>query len=578
MQLADANSQWRQHRINAAAAPPDIRIAIAGSMTVEPLTPYLGSCLLGRAFKNPHIVTSPFGQILQICRNYKSFFSEEPDILILLWRIEDMFPDLIENPPALIEAIAMLAEAVSDLRKNFKGTLVVSAPPYPSTAMFDMTDLEQPVIGAMLYHRASEAWVRRMMEITQIHIIDLGALERKVGADAIHDSRKWFLYRQPWAEKFWSVIGRQLGRMISSQTRSPKKCIVVDADNTLWGGIIGEDGLGGIALGEDFPGSAYRAFQKHLLHLKKKGVLLAIASKNNESDFFEVLDKHDAMVLKRSDIAAFQIHWNSKVDSIRQIAQTLNIGTETMVFIDDSLKEITEVQERLPEVICLQVPEEVAALPALLVDCDLFDFADVTDEDRHRTDMIVTERTRSGLRETLSEADFKASLELVMTVFDARRHHIARVTQLINKTNQFNLTTIRRTQDEVEVLARSPRHRVIGMELKDKYGDYGLTGVAILEKKGEACVIDTLLMSCRILGRDAETAFISLLAAQAAAMGCDAITGQYLPTAKNALVKDLYQKHGMTYNAAQDMWSVPVALVTQVPAYIRVIKVFGKDD
>ena len=578
MQTADKRSQWRQHQTNAAVSSPDIRVAIAGSMTVEALTPYLGSYLLGRSFRNPHIFSGPFGQILQICRDYRNFFPENPDVIVLLWRIEDMFPHILEDLPALLDAEAMFAHAVRALRESFKGIIIVSMPPYPSTSMFDVTDLEQPATGAVLYRKVVQVWAEHMTGIARLRLIDLDALERKVGDDAVHDPRKWFLYRQPWAEEFWSVMGRQLGRIIAAETRSPKKCIVLDADNTLWGGIVGEDGIGGIALGEDFPGSAYRAFQKHLLHLKKKGVLLAIASKNNDRDFFEVLDKHDAMVLRRSDIATFQIHWNSKIDSIRQIAKTLNIGMDAMVFIDDSPKEIAEVLQRLPEVVCLQVPEEVAELPGLLVDCDLFDFAEITVEDRRRTDMVVAEGARHSLRETLSEADFKASLGLEMTVFDARQQHIARITQLINKTNQFNLTTIRRTQDEVEALAHSPRHHVIGMELKDKYGDYGLVGVVILERDNDVCIIDTLLMSCRVLGRDAETAFISLFAERAAVTGCRVMEGRYIPTAKNAMVEGLYQRSGMTYDVTRDVWTVPSASVIRVPAHIRVIKVFGKDD
>ena len=550
---------------------------IAGSMTVEPIVPYIGSYLLQKGYKKPDIIVGPFGQLQQICHNHRNFCPEDTDVIVLLWRLEDMFSDVIDNPSLLLEAVASFASSVRSLRAAFKGTVIVSIPPYPSPAAFDATSLDQPAFGTLLYSKIVNLWISCMQEIERVRLIDLGALERKYGSDAIHDTRKWLLYRQPWTEDFWSSIGRQLGRIVLAETRSPKKCIVLDADNTLWGGIIGEDGLEGIELGEDFPGNAYRAFQKHMLHFKNKGILLAIASKNNEADFFEALDTHDAMVLKRSDIAVFQIHWNSKVDSIRQIAKTLNIGTDAIVFIDDSPKEIAEVQERLPEVTCLMVPEEVSDLPGLLVNSDLFDLAEVTDEDRRRTDMIMAEGARRELQETLSEADFKASLELEMAVFDVGKQHVARVTQLINKTNQFNLTTIRRTQDEVETLARSPEHSVIGMELKDKYGDYGLVGVAILKKKGKTCLIDTLLMSCRVLGRDADTAFISALAERTSSMGGAVMEGQYIPTAKNAMVKDLYRKHGMTHDSSRDVWVMPSVTAAETPAYIRVIKTFNKD-
>ncbi len=575
MTPADARNRWQKHRAEAGALPADIRIAVAGSMTAEPLEPYLGDYLLRRAFRNPRVSFGPFGQIPQICRDYKSFFTEDTDAIVLLWRLEDMFAAALEDPAALLEALDAFAAAVRDLRENFAGTVIVSIPPYPSTAAFDPSSLDQPAFGAALHARAVERWISRMQQISRIKLLDLGALERKLGTDAAQDPRKWFLYRQPWTEAFWHAAGRQLGRIVAAETRSAKKCIVLDADNTLWGGIIGEDGMEGIALGEDFPGSAYRAFQKHLLHLKNKGVLLAVASRNNEADFFEVLDTHDAMVLKRGDFAAFQVHWKAKVDSIRTIAKTLNIGTDAMVFIDDSAKELAEVQERLPEVVCLHAPGDAADLANLLVGSDLFDLAEVTEEDKKRTGMIIAETARRELQDTVSEEDFKASLGLEMTVFAAQKQHIARVAQLINKTNQFNLTTRRRRQDEVEKLAGDPRCRVIGMELKDKYGDYGLVGVAILEKKETTCVIDTLLMSCRALGRDAETAFIGVLAEQAAALGCKTIEGCYIPTAKNAVVKGFYQKHGMTFDAARDVWTMPSTATADLPAHIRVTRIFG---
>ena len=300
--------------------------------------------------------------------------------------------------------------------------------------------------------------------------------------------------------------------MIAAEKLSPKKCVVLDLDNTLWGGIIGEDGLAGIQLGDDFPGKAYRDFQRHLLYLKSKGVLLAVASKNNPEDAYEVFDKHDAMVLSRKDIAAFEIHWESKVESIKRVAKKLNIGLDSLVFVDDNPKEIGEVTERLPDVSCVMVPEELAYLPGLLAETDFFDFAEVTDEDRRRTEMMAADNIRQETQETMSEEEFRKSLNLKIDVFAAQKQHLARVTQLINKTNQFTMTTIRRTQDEVETLANSKEALVLGMDIKDKYGDYGLVGVAILKKDIKSCVIDTLLMSCRVLGRGAEDTFIAKIA------------------------------------------------------------------
>jgi FkbH-like protein len=254
---------------------------------------------------------------------------------------------------------------------------------------------------------------------------------------------------------------------------------------------------------------------------------------------------------------------------MRRIAKKLNIGLDSLVFVDDSQKEIGEVQSRVPEVTCLLVPEDVSYLPDLLGGTDLFDFAEVTDEDRKRTEMMATEQVRQQLQETLSEADFKEAMGLKIDVFQAEKQHIARLAQLINKTNQFNLTTRRRTQDEVEALAEADNFLLLGMEIKDKYGDYGLVGATVLEKKGAVCRIDTMLMSCRVLGRDAETVFIAKLAEAAKSLGCDTLLGDYISTPKNDMVRDLYAKHGFRQQASGS-WQAALKDIPGAPAHVKV--------
>jgi FkbH-like protein len=250
------------------------------------------------------------------------------------------------------------------------------------------------------------------------------------------------------------------------------------------------------------------------------------------------------------------------------VAKKLNIGLDALVFVDDNAKEIGEVAERLPDVSCVMVPEELAYLPGLLAETDFFDFAEVTDEDRRRTEMMAADNVRQQTQETMSEDEFRKSLNLKIDVFSMQKQHLARVTQLINKTNQFNLTTIRRTQDEVEAFAVSKDALVMGMDIKDKYGDYGLVGVAILEKRNRTCVIDTLLMSCRVLGRGAEDTFIAKLAEAARTLDCDEMRGMYIPSAKNAMVKSLYQRFNFSHDAETDEWIVKLSEAPQTPEHI----------
>lgn len=577
----DPKSHWRQYLAAQKQLPKvefDMRVAIAGSMTVEPLEPYLGAHLISKKFK-PCIAVAPFNQLRQICHDYKQVLGRNDlDAIALLWRVEDLFPDILaaclDNPAPvedLLRELKELAGSVGRLRKSFNGTLIVSTPPYPLLPGFELLDIRQALEGMAVFSAVLQFWTQEIARLERVRILDLHGLMLSLGTKHAHDSRKWLLYRQPYTETFWQEIGRLLGRILAAEKISPKKCIALDLDNTLWGGIIGEDGLQGIQLGDDFPGKAYRDFQQTLVCLKKKGVLLAVASKNNPEDVYEVFDKHDAMILSRKDFAALEIHWDSKVESIRRVAKKLNIGLDSIIFVDDNAKEIGEISERLPDVTCVVVPEELAELSDLFAETDFFDFAEITDEDRRRTEMMAADSARLEIQEAMSEEEFRKSLNLKIEVFAAQKHHLARVTQLINKTNQFNLTTVRRTQDEVEELVGSKDALVLGMDIKDKYGDYGLVGVTILKKKAKSCVIDTLLMSCRVLGRGAEETLIAKLAEAAKSLGCDEIRGRYIATSKNAMVKDFYRHFNFQHEPQTDEWFVRITEAPRTPENIDAI-------
>lgn len=576
MTAPDPKAAWRQYLKHENRPEPDMAVGLAGSITLEPLEPFLGAHLLGKGFR-PEIITGPFNQIHQACLDYKSVLGREKlQAIVIVWRIEDMFPALLarclDNPadamPTLLSEIRGLVDAIARLRKAFHGTIVVSTPPYPSMPGYEPLDMGQAAAGMTAFNAISQFFTQEIMKAERVRLFDLQAHMLSYGMKNAHDARKWHLYRNPYAEGFWQEAGRGIGRIIAAEKVSPKKCVVLDLDNTLWGGIIGEDGLAGIQLGDEFPGKAYRDFQRYLLHLKSKGVLLAVASKNNPEDAYEVFDKHDAMMLTRKDIAVFEIHWESKVESIKRIAKKINIGLDSLVFVDDSPKEIGEVRERMPEVACVTVPEELAEYPALLSNTDFFDFAEVTEEDRKRTEMLAADGLRQQVQETMPEEEFRKSLQLKIDVFSAEKQHLARVTQLINKTNQFNLTTVRRTQDEVEALAGAGDSLVLGMDIRDKYGEYGLVGVAILMKEGKSCLIDTLLMSCRVLGRGAEETFIAKLAEAAKSLGCAEMRGKYVATQKNAMVKDLYSRFGFMRDEKTGDWVIDIQRVAEEPAHI----------
>ncbi len=536
------------------ASANNIKIGLAGSFTLDPITRYLK-----KDIENSECLVAPYNQLNQLSFKPEILLGGETDQLIILWRLEDVIPDFSNTFDALEEFINTLTQ----LRNNYQGTLIIGTPPYPTTAEFDCYSLQQPNKGATLYHALIQKFTKAVLSLENAYPLNFAALIDDIGHKNSYDARKWYLYKQPYSEEVWKSTSAIVSRIIKAQTTPAEKAIVLDCDNTLWGGIVGEDGLSGIEIGTDFPGSAFQDFQKHLLHLRSQGVFLTIASKNNEEDVLEVFNKHDGMALKRDNISAWQVHWNSKVDSIQAIANELNIGTDALVFIDDNPKEIAEVQERLPEVTCLLVPEETAYLPAILQNANLFDSLATTDEDRKRADMMRAETNRKSVNQSaMSEEEFIKSLALNIKVFEAEEQHLGRITQLINKTNQFNLTTIRRDKNDVEKIQADKNTLLMGMNISDRFGEYGLVGVAILEKKtDDVWNIDSLMMSCRVLGRHAETSFLAKIADAVAQNSGTALQGIYIKTTKNVLVKNLYEDHG--FEKEGDNWVINVKDIKQ---------------
>jgi FkbH-like protein len=544
---------------------------LAGSFTVDALSPYLGGELLLKGVEAPSFAVAPHNQLHQLCLNPSEVFGEDGlSAIILLWRLEDLFLKPLEQAlsdeqqiSSLMDGLDALLQAIGTLRKKYSGSLIVSTPPYPSLLSFDPREPAASSRGMDLHGLLSRHWSEGLARIERIHTFELHGLLQQVGYDASRDPLKWYLYKQPYSNAFLPQLASQLSRSLIALSKSAKKCLVVDCDNTLWGGVLGEDGISGIEIGNDFPGSAFRDFQKYILHLRTQGTIIAVASRNNLEDVLEVFDKHDSMVLKKEHITEFQVHWDSKVKSIQAIAKALNIGTDALVFIDDNPKEIDEIRKRLPEVSCYLVPGEAALLPELLLGEGLFDTTAPTHEDLHRAERFKAEQERKEQLQTMSEAEFIDSLELNVDFFQAEPQHLARIAQLINKTNQFNLTTIRRSHDEVVQLHNTEGTRIFAIDVSDRYGDYGLVGSAILRRKHpDEWLIETLLISCRALGRGIETIFLTRLAAAVEELGGKRLLGEYRPSGKNAQVRDFYKNHGFEFDLSRNAWAIsPGALL-----------------
>jgi FkbH-like protein len=381
---------------------------------------------------------------------------------------------------------------------------------------------------------------------------------RRLGAAAALDERGRYLWSAPFRHAFLDTWAQQLARVCCALKGRAKKVLVLDCDNTLWGGVVGEDGLDGIALdASQYPGRAFCDFQATVLHLAERGVLLTLCSKNNEADVFEVLDKHPAMRLKRKHLAGWRVNWQDKASNIAALAEELNLGLDAFVFVDDSPLECGLVREMLPQVTVLQVPKKLHELPPMLLQQGLFDTLHVTDEDRKRAQLYQSESQRKTVRGAFGNLEeYLQSLQTVASIHRATPAELPRVAQLTQKTNQFNLTTRRYSEGDLQAFVHSAQAAVYTLSVRDRFGSLGLVGAMVVKLQDNSARVDTFLMSCRALGRRLEAAMVrhcimdvNRLAASSSALPMD-WHAEFIPTAKNAQVADFWPQMGFAELAA----------------------------
>ena len=353
-----------------------------------------------------------------------------------------------------------------------------------------------------------------------------------------------------------------------------KKCVVCDLDNTLWGGVIGEDGLEGIEIGKEGLGQAFLNFQYYLKSLKERGVIIAVCSKNDEENAKLPFTQHPDMVLKEEDISIFVANWASKVDNIRYIAEKLNIGLDSLVFLDDSPFERNHVRSELPQVFVPEMPEDPADYAQYLNRLNCFETTSFSIEDSKRAQFYKQQVDRDVARKGFTDiSQYLQSLDMTAELERFDSMHMPRIVQLVQRTNQFNLTTIRYNEAECMAFMSDEENCFpIYVTLSDKYGDSGLISVVIVEKKDETAFIREWCMSCRVLNRGVEPFTMNAVVQWAKDNGCEQIVGDYIPTKKNAMVKEFYGQFGFTAQPLADgasRWTLHVADYTEQKTWIR---------
>jgi FkbH-like protein len=472
--------------------------------------------------------------------------TDPSDIVVVSLWMDDLFGQRSDSYDAgpIAERITGLLDR---LIKNTPSTLVVTSflPPFFAIGGTRVGKTQDSALECVReVNRHLDTYSQKQ---ERIHVIDLSAIVTRLGEEASIDPRFWYLYKAPLKNEALSALASELSQLAVGIRGAAKKVLVLDCDNTLWGGIIGEDGIEGIALDPNsYPGAAFYDFQRQILGLKNQGVLISICSKNNEADVLSALEEHPHSLLRQRDLAAWRINWESKVANLRELADDLNVGIDSLVLVDDSPAECAFVRESLPEVTVLTVPPNLFELPSVLRQYRGFDRPQRSKEDEKRTEMYRQERLRRDTKKDFEDLEaYLKALELVAEITPAKAEDLPRVAQLTQKTNQFNLTTRRYSQGEIETLAASPNHLVLTMRVRDRFGDYGLTGVGILKFAENVAHIDSLLLSCRVLGRQAEFALLSRLISSAwERPGVTIVNGYFLPTPKNKQVEDLYDRAG----------------------------------
>jgi FkbH-like protein len=525
-----------------------VKISILRNYTIEGIEPFL----------KYHLYNSRINVLIHF-GGYDTFIQEildssscahqfHPDIIILSLMLDNFTSRLDSLDWKSDEAIEKIEECFSLLSSKTNSLIIVNTfiPPFysplgitNSTAIpdkyYEVSKLNQYIRDYIKQHNA------------QFFLVDFERILRMIGEERSMDYRFWYSSKAPFKKDFLNTYALEITKIVNALKGKAKKCLILDCDNTLWGGIIGEDGINGIKLDKNmYPHNIYYKFQQSVINLYERGVTIILCSKNNEEDVWDVMDNHPHCLLKREHIASWRIDWDDKHNNIKSIADELNLGLDSFVFIDDNPIECELVKTMLPDVTVIQVPQKLYTYPQILLKNGLFDTLFISDEDKKRTQMYRAEKQRKINENNYSNVDeYLCSLNIVAKMHEAVESEIARVAQLTQKTNQFNLTTRRYSEPQIQEYIKNQSSSVLSLTVSDKFGDMGLTGVLIAHNQNERIIIDSLLISCRILGRKTEIAFVDhCIRYLAKKWRSDIFEAEYIPTQKNKQTEDFWIKVG----------------------------------
>lgn len=525
---------------------PEIKIAVLGTASIQYFVMML-DYQLHQAGIDSEIYEGEYNGItMDVFDNHSELYKFKPDIVILLTHYTDIkiFPELLASDDEVDKKVnetssyyksvwdkLSIIENVKILQSNFV---------IPPEHLLGNLETAVGYSKTSFYKKINEKLVSYAPK--SVSIIDLEMLSQYVGKYQWFDYKAYFMSKSGFKIDYLPDVAGAFKNQIIAMKGKTKKCLVLDLDNTLWGGVVGDEGYDGIQIDPNNAiGEAYRYFQSYILDLKNRGVILAVCSKNDEENAKEPFEKNPNMILHYDDISCFMANWDDKVTNIKRIAETLNIGVDSLVFVDDNPAERDIVKSYLPEVHVVDLPTDPALYTLQLDKENPFNWIQYTKEDINRSKSYIENKNREALVSQFTNYDeYLKALEMSGGVGEVTEKEVARFTQLLNKSNQFNLRTQRYTEDEILSLLQEKSAKCLYVNLRDKFSEYGIISCIVLRKQNEECFIESWVMSCRVLKRGVENMAFAGVIKAAKSMRCNKLHGEYIKSKKNAMVSEFY--------------------------------------
>ena len=532
------------------------RVAILSSFTINGIVETIKVKSTELNFFS-HVFLGGYNQHNEEILNLNSkLYSFSPDICFLFLDTRKLLDDLYFDPYSVSSEIRRnfikqktteLISLIEFFIKNSKSKLILNNFLIPTYSPYGIFETKTDFGLREMIMELNQQLYNHFKNHSSVFIFDFISFVSKIGENKIFDFRQYFLGDIQISLNEIPNLAHELFGYIKPLLGLNKKCIILDLDNTLWGGIIGEDGMSGIKLSHNDPlGKSYMEFQKHLLSLHKRGIILAINSKNNFDDAIEVIREHPNMILKEEHFASIKINWNDKVSNIKEISQEINIGMDSMVFFDDDPMNRDFVKSTIPEILTVELPDDPSLFIKKLLELNDFNILKITSEDQQRGKMYLEQRKRTEFKQNTDDfKDYLQKLNVKIFAKIADEFTIPRISQLTLKTNQFNLTTKRYQEHDIDNFSKDDKKIVGCIRVEDKFGDNGITGAFIIEKiNSSEWYLDTFLLSCRIMGREIETEFLNFIITHAKKNGVKILSANYFPTKKNKPIESFLPNHG----------------------------------